>query len=776
MKCRDIARRSFCKESSHRDESIYASPLRQCCLSRDLANGKRIHSELRRLGSDRHTLLGTLLVQMYGRCGCVADAVACFDSIRNPTAFSHNVMVAAYAQNGHLALAARTFDWTPNKDVVSWNGMLSAYARYGSFRDAKLFFDEMPYKNTVSYNTLISAFARQGNLAKARNLFNTMKIRDAATWNVLIAGYTQRCLCTHAREIFDRAPVRNVVTWNTMVAGYAQAGHLDNATELFGLMPQWNEVCWNALISGMGRNHRLPDALELFQALPFRDMVSWIAMIQGCVHSGDLHRAWDLFKRMPLTDVVIWTAIVTAFAHSGFLQEARDLFEAIPIKDAAAVNAMIAAYGLHGEIARAKDLFDSAGDLRDVISWNALLAAFSQNGHARQALGIFAGMDLEGIHPDGISFVSALDACTILTALREGKLLHEELLLASQSVFVEASLATALVNFYAKCGRLDEARSLFDAMAFCDAILLNAMLGAYAQSGRASEAADLFQRAILSGIHPDAVTFVSIVSACSHAGLLDLGHRYFLSLVGDFALAPHAAHYTCMVDLLARTGQLMDGEDLLDAMPFQPEYTAWKSLLAGCRTYGDVGRGARLAHRATNANPVCSSPYVLLSRLYDAAGKHGDGISVRKAMDARRLRKPAGLSSITIKGRAHEFVAGGKNHPEISAILDELHSFNAKMREAGYVPDTSNVLHDFDDEEKEQSLSFHSEKLAVVFGMISTRGRSDPLFVVKNLRMCTDCHTATKFMSRIAKRAITVRDAHRFHHFQDGACACADFW
>eukprot|EP00249_Psilotum_nudum_P023089 c28744_g7_i1 orf=1-690(+) len=227
-----------------------------------------------------------------------------------------------------------------------------------------------------------------------------------------------------------------------------------------------------------------------------------------------------------------------------------------------------------------------------------------------------------------------------------------------------------------------------------------------------------------------------------------MGYQYFASMSKDFGIPPTAEHYGCMIDLLGRAGKLDEAEDLVNKVQFHSGAVGWMILLGACRIHGDMERGKRAAERALELDPYNAAPYVVLSNIYSSAGRWDDAAQVRKAMTDRGVKKEAGRSSIDVKNSVHEFVVNDKSHPQTEEIYAELERLSWEMEEAGYVPNTKLVLHDVEEEQKEHLISYHSEKLAIAFGLISTPSGM-PLRVIKNLRVCHDCHTATKFISKI---------------------------
>jgi pentatricopeptide repeat protein len=289
------------------------------------------------------------------------------------------------------------------------------------------------------------------------------------------------------------------------------------------------------------------------------------------------------------------------------------------------------------------------------------------------------------------------------------------------------------------------------------------------------EAVDIFKRMLEENVTPNEITFTAVISACSRGGLVQEGCEFFRMLQEVYSIKPRKEHYGCMVDLLGRAGQLKEAEEFIQKMPCEPDISVWQALLGACKSHNDVELAEWAAHHVLELEPFNASVYITLSNIYAQAGRWEDSTKLRKVMEDRGLKKDRGESSIEIDGRLHSFVAEERSHPEIDDIYAELETLTQELKEAGYTPDMRFVLHDVDDSQKEKALCHHSEKLAIAYGLIKT-APGTPIRIIKNLSVCGDCHTATKFISKLRKREIIARDANRFHHFSNGTCSCGDFW
>lgn len=336
-------------------------------------------------------------------------------------------------------------------------------------------------------------------------------------------------------------------------------------------------------------------------------------------------------------------------------------------------------------------------------------------------------------------------------------------------------VGTSIIDMYCKCGRVGMARKAFNRMKEKNIKSWTAMVSGYGMHGLAREALEVFNDMIKMGVKPNYITFVSVLAACSHAGLLDEGWFWFRAMRDRFSIEPGVEHYGCVVDLLGRAGFLSKAYDLILEMKIKPDNVVWGSLLAACRMHKNVDLGEIAAKKLFELDPSNCGYYVLLSNLYAEAGRWEDVKRMRIYMESHGLAKPPGFSLVELKGRTHVFLVGDKEHPQEEKIYAFLKELYVKLQEAGYVADIASVLHDVEMEEKGMMLQVHSEKLAVAFGIMNSVPGAT-IQVIKNLRICMDCHTTIRLISKIVEREIVVRDSKRFHHFRNGLCSCGDYW
>ncbi|KAK3147029.1 hypothetical protein QOZ80_3BG0277110 [Eleusine coracana subsp. coracana] len=646
-------------------------------------------------------------------------------------------------------------------NVFVSGSLVHAYLRFGQFAAAYRVFDEMPERDVAAWNAMVSGLCRNGRATEAVALFGRMVADGFVGDAVTVCSVLPMCVLLGDRVL---ALVMHL---------YAMKHGLDG--ELF--------VC-NAMIDVYSKLGMLEEARRVFDAMALRDLVTWNSIISGYEQGGKVATAVELFRGMRNTgvspDVLTLVSLASAVAHCGDESGAKSVHCYVirrgwDVGDIIAGNAMVDMYAKLSKIDAAQRVFDSL-PARDVVSWNTLITGYMQNGLANEAINTYNHMQThESLKPIQGTFVSVLPAYSHLGALQQGMRMHA--LAVKTGLYLDLYIGTCLIDLYAKCGKLTEATLLFEQMDRRTAGPWNAIIAGLGVHGHGVKALSLFSQMRQEGIKPDHVTFVSLLAACSHAGLVDQGQSFFDMMQTAYGILPIAKHYACMVDMLGRAGQLDEAFKFIQGMPIKPDSAVWGALLGACRIHGNVEMGKVASQNPFELDPENVGYYVLMSNMYAKVGKWDGVDEVRSLVRQQNLQKTPGWSSIEVKRAVTVFYSGTQTetHPQNEDIQMELRHLLAKMKSLGYVPDYSFVLQDVEEDEKEQILNNHSERLAIAYGIISTPPRS-PLNIYKNLRVCGDCHNATKYISKITEREIIVRDSNRFHHFKDGKCSCGDFW
>ncbi|WRX25647.1 Pentatricopeptide repeat - like 10 [Theobroma cacao] len=409
---------------------------------------------------------------------------------------------------------------------------------------------------------------------------------------------------------------------------------------------------------------------------------------------------------------------------------------------------------------------------RNLVAWSTMISGYAMMGSVNEAFGAFREMQKVGIVPDEVTMVSVISACAAAGALDIGRWVHAYI--EKQMIEIDIMLSTALVNMYAKCGCIEKAKELFERMPVKDQKAWSSMIVALAVHGLAEEALEAFSRMEESKVKPNHVTFVGILAACAHSGLVSEGRRYWSSMI-ESGIEPSIEHYGCMIDLLCRASLVGEAYNFVQTMPFSPNAVIWRTLLVGCQKNKMLHKGEIAAEQLLALEPLNTENYILLSNLYASVSQWEKMSHVRKMMKEKGIKGVPGCTSIEIDGFVHEFVMGDWSHPEEKEIRQVLKDIYERVSGSGHEPHISDVLHNVADEEKGTYLCEHSERLAIAYGLLKTKAPA-PIRIVKNLRICSDCHEVTKIISKIYEREIIVRDRVRFHKFVNGTCSCIDYW
>ncbi|PKU81271.1 pentatricopeptide repeat-containing protein At4g21065 [Dendrobium catenatum] len=591
------------------------------------------------------------------------------------------------------------------------------------FSDYYNFSDAESFNNYHAYLSLLQSFVSRKAIGPGKQLHARLLLSNLGFDTVLATKLVNLySVCNHlpyAHSLFDRIPKRNIFLWNILIRGYAWNGPFESAVSLY----------YQMLDHGI-----LPDNFTF----PF--------VLKACSALSDIDNGREIHKLAVLTrwelDVFVAAGLIDMYSKCSSVVDARRLFDRI-------LN-------------------------RDVVLWNSMIAAYSQNGHPSEALSLFRKMALEGFKPSVATLVTVISASADAAALLRGREIHG---FSWRMGFSSADkVNTALVDMYAKSGFVQLARVLFEQLVEKRVVSWNAMISGYAMHGHADEALALFDKLRKEAILlPDNITFVGVLSACSRAGLLHEGRRFFDSMLQDFSIKPTVQHYTCMIDLLGHAGRLAEAHQLIKEMPMKPDSGVWGALLNGCKIHGDIELGEKALRELIELEPDDAGNYVILSNIYCQTRNWEEAAKIRKRMTDRGLKKTVACSWIEVKNKDHAFLVGDLSHPQSKEIYGELEILEGLMQQAGYVPDTMPVFHNVSDDEKRNMVRSHSERLAIAFGLISTPPGTK-LMVKKNIRVCEDCHVAIKFISQIVNREIIIRDVNRYHHFKGGHCSCLDYW
>ncbi|XP_072951995.1 pentatricopeptide repeat-containing protein At1g59720, chloroplastic/mitochondrial [Typha angustifolia] len=542
-------------------------------------------------------------------------------------------------------------------------------------------------------------------------------------------------------------------------------------------------------------HHLLPPphpSLSVLHLKPLPASFSWNSLFRSYsrspnpshkLHALHLYRSMLLDPFAPPPDHFTFPFVLKSCAFFAALSEGTQLHAHIAklgfASNTYVANSLVHFYASCGLPLLGRKLFDRIPH-RSRVSWNVAIDGYVCNGEYEKSLALFREMQAF-FEPDEFTMQSVLGACGGVGALSLGMWAHALMLrkLDKDTVVADVLINNSLVDLYCKCGSIDLARQVFEKMPVRDLASWNVMILGLAMHGCVEEAFEAFSRMLeVEKLKPNSITFIGVLSACNHGGLVREGRRYFKLMVSEFKIEPQIEHYGCMVDIFARAGFIDEALDVVSTMPCKPDAVIWRSLLdAFCKKNAGLEVSESVARQALEVgDDATSGVYVMMSRVYASANRWNDVALVRRLMSEEGIRKEPGCSSIEMDGAVHQFVAGDTSHPQSEEIYKTLNEVEQRLALTGYKPDTSQApLVAGVDNVKEDSLRLHSERLAISFGLLNM-APGTPIRILKNLRVCKDCHTMTKLISRLYNVEIIVRDRIRFHHFRDGSCSCMDYW
>ncbi|XP_010520251.1 PREDICTED: pentatricopeptide repeat-containing protein At3g46790, chloroplastic [Tarenaya hassleriana] len=606
---------------------------------------------------------------------------------------------------------------------------------------------------------LIKSLCKQGNLKQALHVLDQESNPTQQAYELLILSCAHQSCLSDAlrvhRHILDNGFDQDPFLATKLIGMYSELGYVDYARKVFDGTRKRTIYVWNALFRALSLAGQGEEVLDLYRKMNKigvqSDRFTYTYVLKACVASectgNHLKKGKEIHahitRRGYNSHVYIMTTLVDMYARFGCVDYASSVFNEMPVKN--------------------------------VVSWSAMIACYAKNGKPFEALEIFHEMmkETQDSSPNSITMVSVLQACAAISALEQGKLIHGYLL--RRRLHSIMPVMSALVTMYARCGKLELGQRVFDQMVNRDVVSWNSLISSYGVHGYGRKAIQIFEEMIANGCSPSPVTFVSVLGACSHEGLVEEGKKLFDSMWREHRIRPQVEHYACMVDLLGRADRLDEAAKMVEDMRIEPGPKVWGALLGSCRIHCNVELAERASRRLFELEPRNAGNYVLLTDIYAEAQMWDEVKRVKKLLESRGLQKLPGRSWIEVRRRMYSFVSEDEFNPHIEQIHALLVRLAEEMKEKGYVPQTKGVLYELETEEKERIVLGHSEKIAVGFGLINT-AKGEPIRITKNLRLCEDCHLFTKFISKFMDKEILVRDVNRFHSFKNGVCSCGDYW
>ena len=594
------------------------------------------------------------------------------------------------------------------------------------YREALELFEILEFEGgfeleSSTYDALISACIGLNSIRGVKRVSSFMSSNgfelDLYMRNRVLLMHVKCGMMTDARRLFVEMPEKNLVTWNTIIGGLVDSGNYDEAFQLFF-------ITWEESSDGGSRI--------------FSTMIRASAG-QGLIFAGRQFHTCAL-KMGVADDIFVTCALIDMYSKCGSIEDAQCVFDEMPEKT--------------------------------TVGWNSIIAGYALHGYSEKALRMFYEMRDSGVEMDHFTFSMVIRICTRLASLEHAKQAHASLVRHGFGLDIVAN--TALVDFYSKWGRMEDARHVFDKMPQKNVISWNALIAGYGNHGHGEEAIEMFEQMLREKMRPNHITFLAILSACSYSGLSERGWEYFKSMSRDHKIKPRAMHYACMIELLGQEGLLDEAFALIRSAPFKPTANMWAALLTACRVHENLELGKFAAQKLYGMEPEKLNNYIVLLNIYNSSGNLKEAAAVVQTLRRKGLRMLPACSWIEVKKQPYFFHSGDKSHAQTKEIYQKVDNLMLEISKHGYVPERKYLLPDVDDQEK-RVLLYHSEKLAIAFGLINTPGWT-PLQIVQSHRICGDCHSAIKLIAMVTGREIVVRDASRFHHFRDGSCSCGDYW
>ncbi|XP_060205707.1 putative pentatricopeptide repeat-containing protein At5g52630 [Lycium barbarum] len=557
--------------------------------------------------------------------------------------------------------------------------------------------------------------------------------------------------CIHAQAITTGAAKSNRAVLNNLITLYSKSNLPSQAARVFQSIPSPNVVSWTALTSAFSNS-----------PLSFHHFIAMLRHPSRILPNS--HTLTSLLKTCAsLTALTFGLQLHSVAVKLGFSSE---LFTA---------SSLVSLYFKTGLSSNAKKVFDEMS-VRDAVSFSSVIVGFAQNSKPIDALSCFVEMRRSGMASTMVSVSGALRAASDMAMLEQCRIIHGHAMITGLNL--NAIVGSALIDGYGKCGLIGDARGVFDEIEMeLNIVGWNAMMAAHAQQGEHDNVIKLFTLMEERGMVPDEYSFLAILTAFYNAGLVEETEIWFRRMTEEYSLEPCIEHYTCLVGALGKAGRLEEAERIALTMPFKPDAALWRVLLSKCVHHVNMDIAWRMSDRLLEINQMDDSAYVILANAYASAGRWDEVREVWKRMKDKKVRKEGGKSWIEALGEVHVFLAGDRRHERTDEIYAKLAELMEEIEKLGYVPVWTEMLHEVEEKEKKKALWYHSEKLALAFGLLNgTAPPGKALRIVKNLRICRDCHEAFKYISRLVEREIIVRDVNRYHRFLNGSCNCGDQW
>ncbi|XP_019058119.1 PREDICTED: pentatricopeptide repeat-containing protein At4g39530 [Tarenaya hassleriana] len=687
------------------NEYILSSVIRACSRldGSERSLGFQMHGFVVKRGFDRDLYVGTSLIDFYLMEDDIDSAMLVFDALPEKSTVTWTTLISGCAKRGRSEVSLQLFYQVRESNIVPDGFILSTGLSACSMlkfveggKQIHAYVIRHRHEMDVSLmNVIIDLYVKCAKVTAARKLFDGMVTKNIISWTTMLSGYMQNSLHEKAKELFSQmslfglkpdmfacssiltscASIRDLqygrkvhvytiksnletdsYVRNSLIDMYAKCDSLIDARKVFNLATDRHVVFFNAMIEGYSRHGELSEVLNIFRDMRFRSVqpmpLTFVSLLGASASLSNLELNEQLhglmFKYGVCFDIFVGSALIDAYSKCSCIKDSRLVFEEMKEKD--------------------------------IVVWNAMFTGYFQQSENEEAFKLYAELQLSGEKPDEFTFAALFTAASNLASLRLGQELHCQLIKTG----LESNLTNAVVDMYSKCGSPEEAYKAFTSAASRDAVCWNSVISSYANHGEGRKALQVLERMMNEGIEPNYITFVEILSACSHAGLVEDGLKHFESML-RLGIDPGTEHYACIVSLLGRAGRLNEAKEFIEAMPTRPAATIWRSLLSVCVTVGNIELAEHAAEMAISSDPTDSGSFIQLSNMYASKGKWADVKKIRERMKSEGVVKEPGRSWIEINNETHAFLSRDKSHSKADQIYRVLDDLFVQIKGASYL-------------------------------------------------------------------------------------------
>ncbi|GAV72028.1 PPR domain-containing protein/PPR_1 domain-containing protein/PPR_2 domain-containing protein/DYW_deaminase domain-containing protein, partial [Cephalotus follicularis] len=792
------------------DIVTYNTLLTALCKDGKVDAAVEILNQLSSKGCSPVLITYNTVIDGLSKVGKTEQAIELLDEMRKkglkPDIITYSSLVGGLSREGKVDEAIKFFydleRWGVRPNAITYNSILVGFCKVRQTDRGQTVHAHIiksgTHKDVVVMTSLINVYVKCGTIEDARKVFDKLRGRNSIGWTIMITGHVNNSLPELAVRVFQEMLEAGAYPTNYTLAIVLNACSSMNSIKLGGQIHgyiikykiDYDASIGNTLCSLYSKFGKLEYSVKAFQAIREKNVISWTAIISACGDNGEAAKGLKFFFEMLCEDVepnaytltsvlslccTMPSLCIGAQIHS--LSIKLGLQMNIPLR-----NSIMYLYLNCGWVDEAQKLFNGM-EAVSLVAWNAMIARHAQMidmenddlsayHRGNEALNIFLNLNSSGKKPDLYTFSSILTVCSRLVALEQGEQIHAQAL--KSGYLSDVVVGTSLVNMYNKCGSIGAASKAFVEMSTRTMISWTSMITGFAQHGLTQEALNLFEDMRLAGVRPNQITFVGVLYACSHAGMVDESLSYFTMMQKEYKIKPVMDHFLCLIDMFVRLGRLDEAFEVIKEMDFEPNDVIWSNLIAGCTSQGNTDLGLYAAEQLLKLKPKDTETYVMLLNTFISAERWKDVSLVRELMKEVKVDKLKDWSWISIKDKLCSFKPSDRLHSH-SAEIYMLEKLLEEAKSLGYEPlESLEVIYEEDEETKTfSSTVYHSEKLAIAFGLLNTPNAA-AIRVIKSVSMCSVCHNFIKLMSSLTHRKIIVRDSKRLHKFVNGQCSCGD--